>query len=252
MPATAAAPVDTTTSIGGIIVTGDLEIIVPPDEDGNLPPDLVVGCWSGLYFPFSSLQVIEPLDRAQPGGIAEAIDPFLSDEEGSHWPQDNWYILGEPTDTALLVNRTNDRISSMSLRMEDGSWNWAGAHSGGPCPLFYATPEGLNPVDWRFDPAVPAPEPTSTSLRVLATERSCVDGREIGDRLLGPQVVMTADEVRVAFAAKPPPGQDFTCPGNPEIPLTVELPEPLGDRIVVEGLAIGINLEDYLPRPPGS
>ena len=63
---------------------------------------------------------------------------------------------------------------------------------------------------------------------------------------------MTADEVRVAFAAKPPPGQDFTCPGNPEIPLTVELPEPLGDRIVVEGLAIGINLEDYLPRPPGS
>lgn len=225
---------------------------MPPDQDGNLPPDLMVGCWSGPYFPFSALETIEPLETADPGGVAEAIAPFLGGEEGQAWPQDGWLILLESEDEVLVVNRGTHGIAFMNVTKEEGSWRWSGSQSGPPCPLFYGTPEGLNPVDWRLDPVVPAPEPMSTSLRVLATERSCVSGREIGDRLLGPQVVMTVADVRVAFAATPPPGEFFACPGNPEAPFTVDLPEPLGDRIVVEGLAIGISLEDYLDRLLGS
>jgi hypothetical protein len=244
---TTGAPAETNTSVPDVVMTGDLEIIVPPSEDGALPPDLMVGCRSGPYFPFSDLQTIGPLETADPGGIAEAITPFLEGDEGQVWPQDGWLILGEPTDTGLLVYRTADGdIAFMNVTHENGSWKWDGSQIGGPCPLFYGTPEGLNSVDWSLDPAAPAPGPNTTSLHVLATERECVDGREIGDRLLGPQVVMTDGEVRVAFAAQPPPGEFFTCPSNPDTPVTVELPQPLGERKVVEGLAIGISLEDYL------
>jgi hypothetical protein len=34
---------------------------------------------------------------------------------------------------------------------------------------------------------------------------------------------------------------------NPEAPVTVDLPKPLGDRAVMEGPAIGIGLADLLP-----
>jgi hypothetical protein len=44
-----------------------------------------------------------------------------------------------------------------------------------------------------------------------------------------------------------PEGTGFTCPSNPEIAVTVELPEALGDREIIEGLTIGIGLGEYLP-----
>lgn len=58
---------------------------------------------------------------------------------------------------------------------------------------------------------------------------------------------MTADEVRVVLAAEPPPGYLSECRGNPETSVTVELPQPLGDRTVIEGYEIGLDLEDLLP-----
>jgi hypothetical protein len=111
--------------------------------------------------------------------------------------------------------------------------------------LHYVGPDGLNTVDWRLDPE--APPDADATLEVLVTERQCVSGLPLGNRLRGPQVVMTADAVHIAFAAQPPPGNAFTCPSNPEARVTIELPEPLGDREIIEGLAIGIDLEDYLP-----
>jgi hypothetical protein len=102
-------------------------------------------------------------------------------------------------------------------------------------------------VDWPLDPET-LRDDSATTLEVLVTERECASGQALGDRLRGPQVVLTADVVRLAFAAEPPPGDEFTCPSNPEARVTVELPEPLGGREIIEDLAIGINLEDYLDR----
>lgn len=243
---TTAAP-ETTTSLSPEVVSGgELDVIVPPGDDGSLPADLWIGCWSGPYFQVSDLEVIEPLAAADPG-IAEAIDPFLSSGEGEFWPQDDWLILRETDDDVLLVHRGSDGLAFMNVSRVDGEWTWSGSQMGGPCPLHYAVPEGLNAVDWVLAPSSLPLDPTATSLDILATERECVSGQEMGDRLLEPQVVMTANELRVVLAAEPPPGEFFECPGNPETPVTVELPQPLGDREVVEGYEIGVDLEDYLP-----
>lgn len=73
---------------------------------------------------------------------------------------------------------------------------------------------------------------------MLVTELGCAGGREMGDQLLGPQVVETDDAVRVAFAVIPPEGSMQTCPGNPPAALTVDLSSPLRDREVRDGLVI--------------
>jgi hypothetical protein len=212
-----------------------------------LPPDLSVGCWSGPTFQIADLAEIVPLETGDPGGVAEAIEPFLSSEEGSFWAQEGWLILRQTDKEILLVHPGADGLAFMTVERVDGQWGWSGSSSGGPCPLYYQVPERMNPVDWRLNPDGDPLSAESTSVDVLVTERSCVDGREIGDRLLEPEIVMTASEVRIAFAAEPPPGDFFTCPHNPETAYIVTLPAPLGDREIIEGLVIGLDLEDYLP-----
>lgn len=243
--ATAPEPGETTSSAPPTF-NGVFDIIVPPDEDGNLPSALWVGCESGPQFQVSDLEEVVPLVEQDPGGVSEAIEAFLSNGEGQYWPQEDWLILRETEDEILLVHQDIESLSFMTVNRRDGEWEWSGSQSGGPCPLHYLVPDGLNVVDWRLDPDA-ALDPSGTTLEVLVTERACTSGQEIGDRLVGPQVVMTEDAVRIAFAAEPPPGNAFTCQGIPEAPVTVELPEPLGDHEVIEGLAIGIDLEDYLP-----
>ena len=68
----------------------------------------------------------------------------------------------------------------------------------------------------------------------------------MGNRLLDPEVVTTDGAVLITFAAEPPVPVEQNCQGNPEQPIVVELPEPLGDRTLRDGLAVGLNLEDFL------
>jgi hypothetical protein len=207
----------------------------------------MVGCFAGPIFPFGALEQVAPLAEADPGGVAAAIATFLESEEGGYWPQEGWQVLHVTANEILLANEdAQGGISFMNVSNDGSGWTWSGASSGGECPLEYAPPQGLGAVDWRLDPSGPPLTAESTLVSVLLTERSCVSGQEIGDRLVGPQVSMTDTEVRIAFAAEPPPGDAFDCQGNPETPYLVELPEPLGGRRVIEGNRIGRSLADYL------
>lgn len=240
-PANSASPAPTASP------TSQLDLIVKPRPNGEWPANLEVGCPSGPTFPMSALE-----EQASIEGRAEveaAIRPFLDSEEGAFWPQQDWRILHETDTELLLVNRgETDHLHFMNLqRVEDG-WKWAGASGGGPCPLRIALPEDVNTVDWRLDPSADPLTPETTDVPVLLTERECVSGQEIGDRLLGPEVVLTAEAILVAFAAIPPRGDAFDCQGNPETAYVVELPEPLGDREVRSGLELGIALEDLLDQ----
>ena len=243
------APAEQVIDPGVISISVDgLEVIVPPGIDGELPSDLIVDCASGPSFPMSALGDIRPLEGNDPGGVAEAIDTFLSNEEGQFWPQEDWLILHMSEDEMTLVNKVDSgELAYQFLTSDSDAWVWSGASiNGNPCDLQYAIPEDLNEVEWRLDPSGGELTPQSTKIDMLLTERECVDGREIGDRLRGPQIVMTETEVMVAFAAVPPTGDYFTCPGNPDTPYRLELPEPLGNRELVADRSIGISLEDYL------
>lgn len=222
-------------------------MIVVPDGNGEYPPDLIVTCPGGPSFPLAALDDIADIGADDPDGMLAAIEPFLDSEEGAFWPQEGWQLLHQSPMEATLVTLFEENVAYMFLDREGDGWVWSGSSmNGNPCELQYAVPASLNAVDWRLDPSFPAPGPDALELHVLLTERECVSGREIGGRLVGPQVVVTDTDVRLAFAAEPPLGFGFTCQGNPETPYTVELSERLGDREIIEAMAIGISLEDYL------
>lgn len=241
---TAATP--TSTSSSDLIRVGDLGVIVPPNEVGEYPPDLIVSCGTG-DFPLSAVGAIAPLDEVDTGGLAEAMAPFLDSEEGQFWPQEGWQVLHQTDKEALLVVRVDGSMSFMNLTNDGPGWEWAGAsESGNECLLEFLYPESINAVTWRLDPAGPQLTPETTEIAVILNERPCVDGREIGDRLLPPEIVMTRSQVFMAFAAERPPGDAFTCPGNPDTPYVAELPAPLGDRTLMPGVGLGIDLADYV------
>ena len=238
----------TTTSVGGVVSQGDLEIILLPDSDGSYPEDMLVTACE-ITVPFAALNDIEPLVDADQGGIQEAIEPFLANEEGAFWPQEDWLLLFRDELRAIIVNVSEpDVFASMQVEMVDGDWRWSGSSLGeAGCPLKFAKPDDLNEVVWRFDESKPDPDQDSASLHLILNERNCTGGIEIGDRLVGPQLVMTEDHVSVAFAAEPPPGEFFECPGNPELAYELELPDRLGDRLIRQDSKLGVALEDFLP-----
>jgi hypothetical protein len=227
--------------------TGELDMIVLP-VNGVFPPDLIVGCPNGPSFPFSVLAAIETIGEDDADGFLTAIEPFLQSEEGGFWPQEDWKVLDRDGERATLVAVTDEgSLAYMSLTNDSGSWRWSGAStSGEPCELQYQVPSDLNVVDWVPDPNRPAPTPDSTVIDVQLTERECVGGMPIGDRLVGPQVVMTDSELHLAFAAMPPPGEAHDCQGNPSTPYQISLPGPLGEREIVLNMSIGQSLEEYL------
>lgn len=243
---TTSEPATTTTPPSDVISTGDLDVIVPPDQSGAYPDDVMVSCGNGT-FPVGALKEIRPLDGSAPDGVTEAMESFLSNEEGQYWPQEGWRILHETDQRMLLVARDGETLSFMTISNDGSGWTWTGASaSGDPCRLEFTVPEELNRVDWRLDPEASELTAGATSIEVVLNERECTGGQEIGDRLVGPQIVMTDTQVFIAFAAERPEGDAFTCQSNPDMQYVVELPEALGDRELVEGLQTGLTLEDYL------
>lgn len=243
-PDEGASPSDSTPST----TAGELQLIVTPEPAGNLPEELMVGCSSGPTFPLSALEGIRPLAESGLSEIEAAIRVFLDDEEGQFWPQDDWQVVHQTDSTVLLahLSQPEELVSFMTVELTGNEWRWAGAQGGGPCPLQARLPEGLNTVQWRIDPAAEPLTPNSTTVDLLVTERECASGQAMGDRLLGPEIVATQTAILIAFAAEPPPGDSQTCQGNPEQTVVVELPEPLGDRVISDGLAVGMNLEAFL------
>ncbi|MEZ5245412.1 MAG: hypothetical protein R2707_09975 [Acidimicrobiales bacterium] len=234
----------------------------PPDPAGNTgddpadpittatDDDPVVGCPSGPTFPLSALDDVPPVADA-PAGVEAAMRTFLDDEEGAFWPQEGWRVLHE-TATQVLVVHVGDRstaaatgLSFMTLEADGDAWRWAGASAGGDCPLQFQLDEGLGVVEWVLDPDQPEPGPDDTVVHVLATERACASAQAMGDRLNEPVVLADESQVSITFSVVPPTGyQD--CPGNPATAVAVDLGEPLGERRLVDGRDVGIELEDLL------
>ena len=123
----------------------------------------------------------------------------------------------------------------LAIQTGDG-WAWGGS---GGCQLGPADPLGLQPAGWRF---TDAPDPTSSTLEVQVSESACASGTTPGDRLLGPILEETADEVRLAFFTVPPPSPS-TCPSNPTTTVTIELDEPLGAREIIDAAYHAVGLD---------
>jgi hypothetical protein len=87
-----------------------------------------------------------------------------------------------------------------------------------------------HPASWVLDPAV-AVGAESTSLQLIVTEQQCASGISPTGRIEA-TVSYTETEVEVSVIVNSV-GGTANCPGNPPTPFTLELTEPLGDRLIV-------------------
>lgn len=95
-----------------------------------------------------------------------------------------------------------------------------------------------------LDPAAP-PQPGDRWVRLLVTETACASGEPATGRVQVPLLEPGDDAVRVAFGVTRREGNQ-NCPGNPATPFTLELPEPLGERPLIDA---GVYPERELTPP---
>ena len=221
----------------------DLTVSAPPPSGplAVLPdltdPDPIVRCWGAPPMPYSELTAWQPVDEVDHPAVdafLEELDARQTDPTPRPLPLGDWAVVHIGDDLAWFVLDGGEWEELAAVERRGDRWLWAGESSGSRCEPAVVLPEGLGRVDVHLDPDN-LPSPEATEIALLVTEQGCANGREMGDALRGPQVVETDDAVVVAFAVVPITG-GADCPGNPPTPVTITLPEPLGDRVIQDGL----------------
>ncbi len=117
-------------------------------------------------------------------------------------------------------------MSFATVWHRNGRWERGPA---GDCPL--------RPYREGFETAMWLPEADhagATTLAVVVIEGACADGKPPGDRLQPVERFETAEAVTLTFWVRSQTGA-HRCPGNPPTRVEVELDDPLGDRVLLDG-----------------
>ena len=215
--------------------SGPLDVI--PDLGAEDPLVTCRGLPPVRYSRFVDPPSIDEVDHP----AVDALRVELGSQGVEPMPHGRWVVISIEDDLAAFAALSPDGFGYADFERHSDKWILGGMGSGRPCEPIVPLPDGLNRVEVRLDPDS-LPGLDSTTLNLLVTEAACASGREMGDALLGPQVVETDAAVIVAFAAIRPNEQGFTCQGNPSTPVTVELSQPLGSRTVYDG--------QYVPPKP--
>jgi hypothetical protein len=73
----------------------------------------------------------------------------------------------------------------------------------------------------------------STAINIAVTRLGCAGG--ITGETLPPEITYEPERVIVRVDVEAPDGRDDSCPGNDAVPLTVQLAEPIGSRLLIDG-----------------
>ena len=179
---------------------------------------------------------------------AQMFDPTL--------PRSGWWLTARSANEAEFAAR-NAGGALWYVRVEPGDGSWDVPSWGGCGPGLRIA--GVSTLTWTLDPDSPPPEPDTRVIRVVVRE-SCVP-QPLAGRLEPPIIRSTPDIVLVAFTAGPagpngglPEGQPVArvtlaaagadslaralhdiCLGETPAIVEVDLGEPLGDRLLVDG-----------------
>ena len=203
-------------------------------------PDLV-NCGNGPGFP-SAVFDDPSYPDAPPGPQRDALNDAIQvfgvgfGLDGS----EHWKLATQTNDTVEYVTKVGgEGWISAAVHFADGAWGPAGM---GGCRTMSAFPDGLGPATWAPDPSFPAPTADSTELHILVWEMACSSGSPATGRMSSP-IVTYSDSALVMTIGVIPVDGPATCPGPPGTPAMVVLPQPLGDRTLLDG-------SSHPPSPP--
>jgi hypothetical protein len=234
-------------------------------EPRSAPRDAdLISDGAGLPFPPSALAGSPaPLDRTDPAvaaliaKIASPAAPMRASrvpwKRASSAPPasaslEDWRLLAHDDDEALFGRGHPPQLLTVAVR-KDGrrsAWTCIGVSAARP---LRATRDGIRASSWRLDPTHPV-APEDTVLRLLVTEQTFAGGQPADGRLLQPNLRVDAERLVLTMFVTPPPGFQSGSP-NPETPVRIALPHPVGSRQVMDGALYGTAPPDVTPGALG-
>ncbi|MFQ5522639.1 MAG: hypothetical protein ACE5F5_03570 [Acidimicrobiia bacterium] len=236
-----------------------LPVPTPPSTTSTtepVPPTTVEGPSSGLKaacgpvsfdWPVTDLDVFPPFEGDFDDLIHEgAVEEY---EASRAWWESTAWSIAKRTETELVLfgqesaSYTDEpQFAYASFEVIDGEWR---ARGWGGCRIQVVS-EGLGIATFEIDRDNP-PEPGTTTLHLLATERACASGQLPQGREIKTLVAETPETVEIILLVERPKGDVQTCQSNPAFPITVELDAPLGSRAIKD---MSIYPGRDLPWPP--
>lgn len=199
-------------------------------------PDRSVTC-GGLPFPESRLHDAGGAERNPDPPAAVLRQHVLADPvDPDFLPERGWIEAARTETHVLYIARdptARDGWVDLVVVLQDGAWTLGGW---GTCGLHANVGPDLGSAEFRVAPGEVL-DAQSTDIAVLVTERACNSGDDARGRIVVYGVEFGTTSVTVTLAVRPRAGE-HTCPSNPETPFVLELPEPLGDRTLLDGSSV--------------
>jgi hypothetical protein len=182
------------------------------------------------------------LESGPTADTLEAADALQGHEVPQIEPAD-WTVLHDSDERVALVRELDEPedLGAGDVRTHELlTIEWVDAVNLDPSPAWVlsrhstcalATESGES-ASVTLDPANP-PDPTSSELHLLVTERACNSGQDAAGRVRLVEISQDEETVGVEIAVAPREGA-AGCPSNPPTPFVVELGGPLGDRAVYD------------------
>jgi hypothetical protein len=144
---------------------------------------------------------------------------------------DGWRVLAHSDSEALFARGRPPQLLTATVRRGPmGRWSYLGSNTAGP---LRATRDGVRASSWRLDPSHEL-DPEDTVLRLLVTEQAHASGKRADGRVLAPGMYSAEDELVITVFVTPRQGFQNGLP-NPETPVRVSLPHPVGARHLIDG-----------------
>jgi len=219
----------------------------------------------GLPFPPAALGGSPvPLDPEDPavGGLLAHLTARAAPKRASRAPWkrsappapppapvslDGWRLLARTDDEALFARGLPPQMLTMAFRRDSRRGTWTCFGSSAARPL-RAARDGIRASSWRPDPTH-EPQPDQTVLRVLVREQAFASGQRATGRVLAPRIYTDEDDLVLTVFVTPLPGFQNGTP-NPETPVRIALPHPLGPRRLVDGALVYFSPPTAPPPAP--
>jgi len=233
--------------VGLLRDSGDGQPIATPTTTTAPPPattEATPPVSAGPITEMSCGSLVAPYSTTIPDGEAlgpegEAAAAALADNpEGRFFTDEHELRLwSQGSETLTLLGRSTEGYGYAEFRRNGADWEptgWGGCH-------WEPVAEGFGLATWVL---AETPGPAATTILVNANERNCASGQPPEGREVVAAVISDDVSVTVTILVEPVQG-GAECPSNPDFPFTVDLGEPLGDRVLFDGSEV-----PPVPRSP--
>ena len=172
---------------------------------------------------------------AAPGSLDPedpAVGALIAEIERQRAPLAGWRLLARTDREAVFGRGYPPQLLTLAVQLDARGRTWT-CSAVTKEPLLRVARDGIRASSWRLDPSREL-EPDETMLRILVTEQTFAGAQRATGRVLPPDLHLGSDELVLTMFITPKPGFQARAP-NPETPVRVALPRPVGLRTPIDG-----------------